>query len=166
MEKKVDFLEKVFCVLTIIFSIIGFGLLAINVFKSVLFSIFFVYIFLLLFMINQVIFIKGYKRIKNREYVNNKISYLQNVVSIIIFIGLIGTAVLNLDETWELFILGSLLMIYIMLYSMQNYCYTMYGKCNKKINLSLKLIISAVISLIILCSFITILIKGAGVVYV
>ena len=152
MNKKIAFIDRIFIILSITFFIISIILLIINCFMDVIFELLFVFLFAFIFLVNQIVFLPGKLKVYDREWKNLLLYKMQFYTAIIILIILLFSPLFHLGDTIDLFLEGTFLMFFLILYSLQNYYYSYNFDMSKKRNLVLRVITSVILSIVLFVS--------------
>ncbi len=132
MNEKIAKIDRFFSVLSIVFSIIAFILLILNCFIDVIYEVLFIFIFVLISVINQLLFLPGKIRIKDREYQQPFLFKCQFYTAMLILVMLLLSSYYSFGDVIDLCLEGSLLMIFLVFFSLQSFFYTYnYNKKNK-----------------------------------
>ena len=153
MEKKVVYLERLFAILSIISFAINIILLIINCFIDVMYETLYVELFCFVFFLNQIIFIPGKFSINKREYQNVKLHKYQFWVAMIMLGALLATEIVKVSDTLNFCLFSGLLSIFLIIFSLQNFCYTYHYDKDKKLHFVRRLMLAIFLSSCILVVF-------------
>lgn len=142
MEKKMMYLERLFCILSIVFFLITIILLIINCFKDISFELAFFGIFAIVCFINQVVFIPGDHRIFKREYKHKLIHNLQIYTAMVMLVALLASEWIAISDNVTAALFGGLLFLFLIFYSCQNIAYSFNYDKSKKVHVIRRLLLA------------------------
>ena len=146
MNKKIAYLGRIFSVLSILFFFITIVLLIINCFMDTTFELGFSFLFSFIFFLNQIIFLPGSYKVNKREYKNSKLQSLQFYTAMAILAILLAGTYIKLSDNVDLCVHGSLLLLFLSFYSLQNFDYSFNFDLNKKIHYGRRVVLSVFLS--------------------